>query len=312
MRYNGGAMIYYFIIFVAVAFFTAQFVFTRLFSRTVKETAVTALGMLVVFGLVGALVALVGCGGRPAVSWVSLLLAAAFAAVMVPYYVLGIKALSLGSLAVYSTFMMLGGMLLPFLYGILLLAEDPTAGKLIGCVFLSVAILLQGLAVGRGEGGGVSHDKGGTRGRFFLLCLAIFLINGMTGVISQTHALQPRGVDEWSFTLLYSLLTAAFALALLVARLLPDRKSGCEALRPLLAVRPLLLAAALGLCANLGNLCILLAAPHIDASIQFPMISGGTIALSALAALLFFRERPSRLEGAAILGACLSTVLFAF
>ncbi len=300
-------MIYYVIIFVAVSLFTAQFVITRLFSRTVRETPITALGMLVVFGTVGALVALVGCGGRPAYSWVSLLLAAAFAAVMVPYYTLGIKALSLGSLAVYSTFMMLGGMLLPFLYGILLLAEDPTAGKLLGCAFLTASILLQGLAVGRREDGG-----GGAKGRFFLLCLAIFVINGMTGVISQTHALQPRGVDEWSFTFFSSLLTAAFSLILLAIRLLREGRGSADGLRPLLAWRPLLLAVALGLCTNLGNFCILLAAPHVDASIQFPLISGGTIAASALAALLLFREKPSRLEAVAILGACLSTVLFAF
>lgn len=300
-------MIYYFIIFVAVILFTAQFAVTRLFSRTVRETPITALGMLVIFGAVGALVALVGCGGRPAYSWVSLLLAAAFAAVMVPYYTLGIKALSLGSLAVYSTFMMLGGMLLPFLYGLLLLAEDPTAGKLLGCAFLTMAILLQGLAVAKREEGG-----GGAKGRFFLLCLAIFVINGMTGVISQTHALQPRGVDEWSFTFYSSLLTALFSFLLLALRLLGRREGAKEELAPLLAWRPLLLAAALGLCTTLGNFCILLAAPHVDASVQFPLISGGTIALSALAALLLFREKPSRLETAAILGACLSTVLFAF
>ena len=150
------------------------------------------------------------------------------------------------------------------------------------------------------------------RGRFFLLCLAIFLINGMTGVISQTHALHPRGVNEWSFTFFTSILTAAFSLSLLGIRLLREGHEGTEALRPLLARRPLLLAAALGLCTNLGNFCILLAAPHVDASIQFPMISGGTIALSALAALLLFREKPSRLEAVAVIGACLSTVLFAF
>lgn len=298
-------MIYYVLILFAVLCFTLQFVFTRLYSRTVRETPVTALGMLVVFGAVGALTALVGRGGLPAYSPVSLWLAAAFAAVMVPYYTLGIKALSLGPLAVYSTFMMLGGMLLPFLFGILWLSETPTAGKVAGCVLLSAAILLQGLASGHG-------GRGGPTGRFFLLCLAIFVINGMTGVISQTHAIEPQGVDEWSFLFYSSTLTAAFAALLLAARLRPGRHSGGEGLRPLLSWRPLLLAAALSLCNHAGNLLILHAAPHVDASVQFPLISGGTIALSALAALLLFREKPSRLEAVAILGACLSTVLFAF
>ena len=298
-------MIYYLFVFLAVFCFTLQFVFTRLYSRTVREGALSALCMLLTVGVVGTVLAFLGCGGRPAFSLVSFLLAAVFALVMIPYHTLGIKALALGSLSVYSTFMMLGGMLLPFLYGILLLEEAVTPGKLIGCLLLSASILLQGLATGRQEKG----RRGGIA--FFLICLAIFAVNGMTGVVSQTHALSEGAVDEWSFTFYSSLLTAALALLLLFGVLLTKRPSKQE-LSAMRSVRVILPAVLLGLCMNLGNFLILLAAPHIGASIQFPLISGGTIALSALAALLLFREKPSRLELAAILGACLSTVLFAF
>ena len=298
-------MIYYLFVFLAVFCFTLQFIFTRLYSRTVRESAVSALCMLFTVGVVGAILAFLGCGGRPAFSGVSLLMAAVFALVMIPYHTLGIKALALGSLSVYSTFMMLGGMLLPFLYGILLLEEAVTVGKLLGCLLLSASILLQGLATGRREEG----RRGGIA--FFLICLAIFAVNGMTGVISQTHALSEGAVDEWSFTFYASLLTAALALLLLGGVLL-TKKHARQELSVMRSPRALGFAALLGLCMNLGNFLILLAAPHIGASIQFPLISGGTIALSAVAALLLFREKPSRLEFTAILGACLSTVLFAF
>ena len=299
-------MIYYIFILLAVTAFTLQFVFTRLYSRTVREEAVTALGMLVTVGLVGGTVALIGCGGRLTASPTSLLLALLFAAVMIPYHTLSIKALSLGSLAVYSTFMMLGGMLLPVLYGILLLGEPITWGKLLGCAVLTLSILLQGVAEGKRHTG----TQGGAV--FFLICLAIFVINGMTGVISQTHALHPAAVDEWSFTFFSSVMTAALALLLLGLLLLKRGRAGIASLATFLRPRPLSLASLLGLCMHSGNFLILLAAPHVGASIQFPLISGGTIALSTVAALLLFREKPSRLEAVAVIGACLSTVLFAF
>ena len=61
---------------------------------------------------------------------------------MLPYYLIGIKVLSLGSLAIYSMFMMLGGMLVPFFYGITFLHETISVGKVIGTVLLTVFIVL--------------------------------------------------------------------------------------------------------------------------------------------------------------------------
>ena len=55
---------------------------------------------------------------------------------------LGIKVLSLGSLAVYSMFMMLGGMLVPFFYGAFFLNESISAAQIVGTVLLSLFIIL--------------------------------------------------------------------------------------------------------------------------------------------------------------------------
>ena len=116
-------MMDYILIFLAVVLFAAQFAFTRLYEQQVKQTTAGALALLVVIGLVGALLYLTVGGFRVTVTPVSLLWAALMALVMIPYYVVGIQVLSLGSLAVYSMFMMLGGMLVPFFYGILFLGE---------------------------------------------------------------------------------------------------------------------------------------------------------------------------------------------
>ena len=107
-------MIDYIIILLAVVCFAAQFAFTKLYEKAVSQTLVTSLVMLVVTNLIGTLLFL--CIGKFQVQFspVSFFWAAVFALIMIPYYVVGIKVLSLGSLAIYSMFMMLGGMLLPF------------------------------------------------------------------------------------------------------------------------------------------------------------------------------------------------------
>lgn len=78
------------------------------------------------------------CAGGFSVSFspVSALWAAIFAVIMIPYYMIGIKVLSLGSLAVYSMFMMLGGMLVPFFYGIIFLEENISIAQIVGTVLL--------------------------------------------------------------------------------------------------------------------------------------------------------------------------------
>ena len=87
------------------------------------------------------------CAGGFSVSFspVSALWAALFAVIMLPYYMIGIKVLSLGSLAIYSMFMMLGGMLVPFFYGIIFLEENISIAQIVGTVLLTVFIVLQAI-----------------------------------------------------------------------------------------------------------------------------------------------------------------------
>ena len=299
-------MIYYLFILLAVLAFTAQFVFTKYFSAVSRTGGVTALCMLMAVGLAGALAALIASGFSVRLSATSLLLAALFAAVMIPYHTLGVKALSLGDLTTYSIFMMLGGMLLPFLYGLLLLGEAATVGKLCGCVLLATGIILQGRAQRAGK------EKCGASRLYLVLCCIIFVVNGLTGILSQIHALSQGTVDEVSFIFLASLLTAllaALALSVFLLRGGASKRAECKAF---FTPKPAFFALALGFMMNAGNFLILLAAPHVGASIQFPLISGGTILASAIAALLLFRERPAKGEGLALLTVLLSTVLFAF
>lgn len=298
-------MIHYLLLVFAVICFTAQFALTKSYEKAVTPTFFAAVTMVFVTNLVGAALFWILCGFRVHVSEVSLLWALILAGIMIPYFVIGVRVLSLGSLAIYSMFMMLGGMLIPFLYGLLFLNEELTPGRLAGTILLSVFIVLQALWKNP------TRDRmpcPGEKGGFFILCLVSFLINGMTGVAAKNHEIHPLAVDEMSFTVLSCAFTAAGSLALLLF----GGKQSCSALRQTLRPGPLLIAVLLGCAAYTGSFLHLRAAEFVPASVQFPMVSGGVIVLSALVSTFVFREKAGAKEWICVGGAFFATVFFAF
>ena len=125
---------------------------------------------------------------------------------------------------------------------------------------------------------------------FFLLCVCIFVINGLTGVIAKAHQTQPKAVDEVSFTVLSCAFTALLSLGLLLVRI-SIKKESRSLVKSVFHPKPLGIVSLLGAAMHTGNFLILLAANKVPASIQFPLISGGTILLSALFGFWFFKEK---------------------
>lgn len=298
-------MIYYIIIMLAAICFTAQFSFTKSYEKAVKPTLATTLIMVTVTNLVGAFLFWVVGGFAIKISVVSLFWAVIFAAVMIPYFIIGVKVLSLGSLAIYSMFMMLGGMIVPFFYGVLFLKESLTFGRIIGTLLLSLFIVLQ--AVWPKSDKEQTTTKG-KKSVFFGLCLLIFFLNGMTGVITKAHAVDPRAVDEISFTVLACAVTAVLSFIFLLF----NGKKTCSALKETLQPYPFFVMILLGGAAYTGNFLHLKAAAFVPASVQFPLVSGGVIVLSALTSRFFFQEKLPAKEWISVTGAFISTILFAF
>ena len=293
----------YLLLFLAVICFTGQFAFTKLFEGALKQDRVTALIMLVVTNAIGFLLFFCVSGCQIRFTPVAVLLALAMGIIMIPYYTLGIRVLSLGSLAVYSMFMMLGGMLVPFFYGVLFLREPLTWGKGLGTVLLSLSIILQSITPGDRR-----QEKAPHRRLFLGLCIVIFLINGMTGVIAKAHQISAAPIPESDFTALSCGITGLLSLGMLAV----EKGEKREHIGAALGKKPLWIMIGLGGSAYGGSFLHLSAAETVPASVQFPLVSGGVIVLSALVSAFFFREKVSRWEWFCVCGAFLSTCLFAF
>ena len=299
-------MIYYVILLLAVLTFTAQFAFTKIYSERAEQKLNTTLIMLILISVIGMLLYLFIGGFKLQFSLNSFILAGAFALVMVPYYVLGIKVLSIGSLAIFSMFMMLGGMLLPFAYGLIFLNETLTVGKGIGCVVLSLAIFLQAMLQKE------ENSKSKNKNLFILLCILIFILNGLTGVIAKAYEITEPQPDEISFTVISCGLTAVLSFLFLIPHITKNKADTKEQLKFVLKPYLFLPIAAIGIATHTGNFLMLKVASDLPASIQFPIGSGGVIVFSAIASVLIFKEKISKGELACVTLAFLSTFLFAF
>ena len=305
-------MVAYVIVLLAVFCFTGQFAFTKLYEGSVRQTNVTALVMLFFTGMIGTILYLFIGGFRVGFSSISVFWAVLFALVMIPYYMIGIKVLSLGSLAIYSMFMMLGGMLVPFFYGVLFLRELVSVAQVIGTVLLTGFIILQAISQSDSNTTTGGKQSAKTKVTFFVLCLIIFFLNGLTGVIAKSHQISESSVDEVSFTVISCALTAIFSMILLAFEFLRNRKEKRRQVMTTLKIKPMGIMVLIGATTYTGNFLHLLAANDVPASVQFPLVSGGVIVLSALVSFFAFKEKMSVKEWISIGGAFLSTVLFAF
>ena len=175
-----------------------------------------------------------------------------------------LKALERVNLSVYSLFSMLGGMMLPFLAGLLFYGEEMTLAKAV-CVALILFALLLGVKSSRGNGGTVYY-------------VGVFLLNGMSGVLSKIY--EDTSLEKVSATgySLWSAIASALFTATVLLILQKQVKKPCH--------EALFWSVGAGLLNRVANLILLLALALLPASVQYPMVTGGVMIASTALALL--------------------------
>ena len=280
----------YLLLLIAALLFATQFLFEQQYQRRCGKTLTASLALSAYTGLIGFLIMLISGGFRLEWGLPSFLLAALYAAASMAFTSVSLKDFSAVNLAVYSMFAMLGGMVLPFFYGIAFGGEPLTVFKVLCTVLIAGSLVLNCM--------GQSH-----LGRNIRYYAAVFLLNGCFGVISAIHQNQlPGPVDASSFMAYTQLVQAAAAVVWLLLR---------RERLPKLSPKLLGCVAGLSGFSVVGNAFLLLALKTCPASVQYPMITGGVIVFSVVISLLQ-RERVSKANLAAAALSLAATVLLVF
>jgi drug/metabolite transporter (DMT)-like permease len=189
------------------------------------------------------------------------------------------KAFDYINLSLFSVFAMLGGMMLPFLQGIFFYDEGFTLAKAVCLCFICAALVC---TVEKGE-----KKKGA------IFYAGIFILNGMAGVISKifTTSELPKasaaGYSIWiaATTVLLSGITW-LSLSFQERRRTryPTEKLFGEERN--IRLQSYGIGALCGAVSRVANFLLVIALVYVDASVQYPMVTGGTMIVSTLLSYL--------------------------
>lgn len=312
-------MLYYLYLLAAVILMALQFAVNKFYQSKNGSAMMTSLLYTALSGLATGAIFFCINGFSLHVTPLSFLYAVIIAVLCLGYSLLGFKIFSLGNFSVFTMFLMLGGMLLPFLFGILFLGDADALSPLsLVMRILGVLLLIGAMILPITETSETTDDRdkrsSKTRMLFVALCLLVFFMNGFVSIFSKLHQIETTypTVDNNSFVILTNTLNGIFSAFILFLLTLKNR--GGPKLAP--TFKPWMLVSAVvvyALCNGISYLLQLLAAAStMPASVQYPMMTGGSVVLTALAGYLFFGEKQSR---RALIGTCLAfgaTFLFLF
>ena len=264
---------YYGMLASAALLFALQFFFNQMFQKSRGDGMNSAVTLSLYMHGISCLIMLVLNKFHLNITWFSFLMAVIYAAVVLGYSFASLKAFATANLSVFSIFAMLGGMLLPLAYGVIFRHEPFPITKIICVILIGVATAM-------------SFEKGKKNKGNMKYYLLVFVLNGTVGVISTIHQTKPElAVDSFSFMATINLCVVVFCtLFQLIAykklTRVTFKEFGCSA--------------GYAVCNGVGNLlCLLaLALPGTNASVQFPIITGGTMFFSTALSIIR-KEKPS-------------------
>ncbi len=281
---------YYFLVVSAVILFSLQFLFNQRFEQSRGESLKSALEFSLYKSIVIIFIMLVISGFKVKITTFSIVMAVIYAFSGIAMTVFSMKAFAVANLSVYSVFSMLGGMLLPFVLGVGFYNEELTLFKIICCFLIVVSVLLN---IKKGK-----QDK-----RAIIYYMAVFILNGMAGVISKIHqSSELEHSDSSGFMMLMSIFTVIICAAWLLVKY---RKI------PLIKGRELLYASGYGVFNGVGNLFLLISLSHLPASVQYPLVTGGVMLFSTLISAIR-KEKITPKEYIAAAVSFVASVLMAF
>ena len=315
---------YYAMLIGASFLFGSQFMVTKAFEKNYGKTVRASLSFSLLYslfaGVIFFIIKLVSSGTVFNLNSFSLCMAFGLSLVNILSSAIGIKTLALGDIAVYSLFLMLGGMIVPFFAGIVFLKESVSVCNLIGVAIMIIALCLPVFFGKKNKNAGEAQTDCDTKKKtsvfFYVLCVFLFILNGLSSTLSKFNSVREGAALGAEFTfytygIQFVISLAAFALTTASGK---SDKTQNEEKQPVILFRPVAIGcgAAFGAVNGTAFLMSSVAAEHVVAVAQYPLITGATILFSSLLAFLFYREKPTALQLVQIVISLAATILFMF
>lgn len=210
----------------------------------------------------------------------SALAALLMGAMTMTYNIIGLRILKQGSMAIYSLFLMIGGMALPYVWGLAFLNETFSTVRTIGLVLIIGGVILSNFS---GEKINLKQ---------ICMCLAVFVLNGLVSIVSKMHQIEVN--YQCVSTIEFIILGGIFKFFISGILLIFLRSKGGQIYEKNNFSKSLLIIISSAVISGSSYFLQLYGAKSLPATVLYPFVTGGSIVFSALADTTFFKERLSR------------------
>lgn len=249
-----------------------------------------SLAFPVITGVVGFILFFAISGFTITYSTFSFLIALGGAIITTAVSLIGLKVVEHVSVGLYSAFLMLGALILPFIYGVLALKEEVKILMVLGVIVLIFALVFNAL------------DKNGKKEKTikgFIYCLVVFLLNGTFGILSKCHQISDTAIETSCFLQWVTIFQTVFSAIILVIKTTVKKDKEVETIEsvseenvkkpsPLLVIG---IGAGYSVCWGIGFYLQLLALKVLPVSLVNPIVTSAVIVFSWLFSVLLFKEK---------------------
>ena len=286
----------------AAALLAVCFVINKIYQRYAGTSLKAGLTFNTLIGFFAALIFFFIGGLKFEITVFSAIMATTMTVAVVVYTLLGFRILKNGSVAVYSIFLMSGGMTVPYIYGLIFLDEEFSWLRTAGLLILISAVAISNL--------GTEGEK--TDLKRLLMCICVFFLNGCVSVISKVHQVETSfaKVGTEQFVILGGIAKLIICGVVLLCLIFIQKKhtgmpgfsgeviseAGVCAPAALKNVFKILLPLII-LAAAVDGVSYFLqlkGAQNLPATVLYPTVTGASMIFSAVADVAVFKQKPSR------------------
>ena len=286
-------MYYLLIIFSTVLFSLSNF-FNALYQKHEGDTLIKSFKHVLVGAIFSMIMLLVIGTGKLSFSLFSFVIALLAAVNIIINILMSIKVFAIANLTLFSLFSMIGGMVLPFVFSIIFYDESLTFKKILCVILLILALFI---------GNPISKTQSKNSKIAIVYYIGVFITNGMAGVFSKIHQAGESAVSADSFTFMQKVITLVIGSVVMIYFLC--KKQSVKLNFP---VKSTFFIAGGGLLNTIANLILLYALLHVDASVQYPLVTGGVIIISMLMDFIM-GKKPSKKSFISVIITCLGMSL---
>lgn len=283
---------YYLLLTLSALLFSGGFLFQKFYEQDFGNGLKPSITMVFYQSVVVCVSMFVIGGFRMEVTGFSFLMATIYAVNDFLLTWMSLKALKYANLSVFSMFMMLGSIVLPSAFGILFYNEGITVMKVLCYILIFAALYL-------------SVEKGASSKKAVFYYIAVFVGNGMCGILSKIHQSNVElQVPTESFLLQSGLIRLVICAVILIYLFAKSKEK-------IFSWKAVGLSVGGGVANAVGNYFNLFALLAIPISVHSVMTTGMVLIFSALIGL-FVKERPSRKGVVSLLLALAAAIVAAF